>query len=181
MNCWQNLRTHGTCSVATSLLYNRFGPHQIGVAAVNEIKTTRINYCRTERKKCRKIQEHSCITLSLLGLTSEWGLYCRPWAPTHTYNKHDRHPVTKSFLFLSASVKKSVCIVLPIVISLFILTAKLQFQQQQIITSLYSGTIYLQFSSASSSVLIKQPSGEEFDQSNDLCVWISSFYWLCNR
>lgn len=108
MNCWQNLRTHGTCSVATSVLYNRFGPHQIGVAAVNEIKMTRINYCRTERKKCRNIREHSCITLSLLGLTSQWGpLYCRPWAPTHTYNNHDRHPVTKSFLFCQPHSKIS--------------------------------------------------------------------------
>lgn len=106
MNCWQNLRTHGTCSVATSVLYNRFGPHQIGVAAVNEIKMTRINYWRTERKKCRNIREHSCITLSLLGLTSQWGpLYCRPWVPTRTYNNHDRHPVTKSFLFSTAPVK----------------------------------------------------------------------------
>lgn len=74
MNCWQNLRTHGTCSVATSVVYNRFGPHQIGVAAVNEIKMTRINYSRTERKKCRNIREHPCITLSLLGLTSQRGL-----------------------------------------------------------------------------------------------------------
>lgn len=100
---------------------------------------------------------------------------------TYIYNNCDRHPVTKSFLFLSGLVKNQPALCYLWSFNFFILTAILQFQQWRIMACLYSGIIYLQFSSASSSVLIKQRAGEEFDQSNDLCVWISSFYWLCNR
>ncbi len=80
--------------------------HQIGAAAVNEIKTTRINYCGTERKN---VEIHESIRASrchYLVLQVSGAFVLSP-VSTHTFicNNRDRHPVTKSFLFLSALVK----------------------------------------------------------------------------